>query len=1084
MSVFLCIFAPPMVYQRNADVRKEAEKDMKQTWIILLAVLLSAGAYAQRSEVFAASDALLKEGVELYQTSQYGASQRVLNEYLESATDPTKRDEATFFSVACAFELRQGYALKQLRAFVKEHPYSPYLSEAYFMLGVLNAERRKFKMALKELDKVKSTELFRQHEDACIFYKGYAHLHMNEPRAALGFFQRLRSKEESLYYLHSRYYYAYSQYALGQYKRALPDFLFCEQTDLYKDIAPYYIVQIYFSQGKYDEVEGRTQEMLANDPENVNNWELFRIMGEISYQKGEYANTIDYLEKYAKAAEKQNAGLVREDLYLLGMSCYKLDRYDEAITYLRKVKSVGDSLTQSTQYHLGNALIKNAAEAERPQAIQQAKSCYAAAMRMDFSAGIKEEAMYNYALCTYQSSTALGESVTAFMDFLEAYPQSKHAEEVFSMLSDAFMQSKNYAAALDALGKIRRKTDKMLLTEQFLRYQIGSDFFLQSKHQDAICWFDSVLIHAQDPTIAPLKENKTYKTEALFMRAESAYRLQNYDLAKQSISEFEQQPNASASQNYALAKYLEGYIDFQKKDYSSAGNAFKAFLKIADEGQPIYADALNRIGDCLFSQRDFVQAEGYYAQVVALGASGADYAMFQRGYALGLLKRYGDKVSVLERLVTTYPRSDYADDGLYEIARAEVQREDNNRAILAYDRLLATYPNSNLARKAALEKAMLYYNDKQYEQAINAYKIVVNNYPTTDEAYAALEGLEICYVETNNVQAYLAYTKTLGKFNMQTATNKEDSLTYTAAELQYMQGNYAQAAAGFMTYLTNYCEGGRYCTNAQYYCADAYYQKGDKANALKQFKRLTEMPANLYMEEALMRTAELYYDASDYANALTYFQRLQTAASTRKNTDIAQLGVLRCAFFLGDNDETIRVATEMLADGSADAATLEEARFNRAKAYAQKGQHDMAIPDFRLLATEVRTAQGAESAYRIAEELFYQGQYADAEQEVMRFVNMNTSQQYWLAKAFILLADIYANQGDDFQAEQYLLSLQANYTIQDDIQTTIQERLSQIQQRNSAHEAEEAAAEEAAEKANEAERAKARAEMEEEDYDD
>ena len=1009
---------------------------MRKSLIIWLAALCATGVMmAQRSETFVAPDAALKEGIRLYQIGQYAASQRIL---VNASANP----EVAFYNAANAFELRQNQALKQLRTFLKENPQSPYESEVRFMIGVLNAEKRKFKQALKEFDMVQSTELFRQHEDACIFYKGYSHLHMNEPQAAAGFFQRLHGKEESPFYLQSRYYYAYSQYAMGQYKRALPDFLFCEQTNEYKHVAPYYIVQIYYSQGKYDEVKERANALLTQDPENVNNWELHRILGELAYHQGEYTQAIDYLQRYAQEAEKQHAGLVREDLYLLGVSCYQANRNDEAIRYLKKVQSQTDSLTQSTQYYLGCAYTRSASSTASLATINQAKSCFATAMRMDFSPSIKEDAMYNYALCTYQSSSALGESVNAFMSFLGAYPESKHAEEVYSLLSDAFMSSKNYLSALEALQKIKHPNEKMLQTQQYLRYQIGADCFLQSKHTEAIKWFDEV--------IAQSSGADTYKTEALFLRAESQYRLQQYAEAEQSIRQFEQQSNAALSKNYALAKYLEGYICFQQKHYTDAAGAFASFTQIADKSKATYADALNRMGDCYFSKRAFVEAESYYAQVIALGAAGADYAMFQRGYALGLLKRYGDKVTILERLVTTYPKSDYADDGLYEIARAELQRDDNAGAITAYNRLLASYPNSNLARKAALEKAMLYYNEKRYDEAIEAYKLVVQNYPSTDESYSALEGIEMCYVETNRVNEYLAYTKTLGKNNMQTITTKEDSLTYTAAELQYMQGNYAEAAQGLSTYLERYCEGGRYCTSAQYYCADAYYQMGDKKNALIQFKRLTEIEANSYMEEALMRTAELYYDVPDYQQALTYFERFQTAASTQTNSNIARLGVLRCAYFLGDHDRTISIASEMLEEGTTDAATHEEALYNRAKAYYQKGQYDKAIADFRLLATEVRTEQGAEAKYLICEALFRQGKFTETEEEIVQFANMNTTQQYWLAKAFILLADVYARQGDDFQAEQYLLSLQANYMVQDDIQTMISERLQLIKERANA----------------------------------
>jgi hypothetical protein len=60
----------------------------------------------------------------------------------------------------------------------------------------------------------------------------------------------------------------------------------------------------------------------------------------------------------------------------------------------------------------------------------------------------------------------------------------------------------------------------------------------------------------------------------------------------------------------------------------------------------------------------------------------------------------------------------------------------------------------------------------------------------------------------------------------------------------------------------------------------------------------------------------------------------------------------------------------------------------------------------------------------------------------MSFTQMNTQQQYWLARALILLSDINLGKGELFQARQYLLALQTNYTHQgDDIQTIVTNRL-------------------------------------------
>ena len=63
----------------------------------------------------------------------------------------------------------------------------------------------------------------------------------------------------------------------------------------------------------------------------------------------------------------------------------------------------------------------------------------------------------------------------------------------------------------------------------------------------------------------------------------------------------------------------------------------------------------------------------------------------------------------------------------------------------------------------------------------------------------------------------------------------------------------------------------------------------------------------------------------------------------------------------------------------------------------------------------------------------------------MNFTQMNTQQQYWLARALILLSDINKARGEYFQARQYLLVLQQNYTAPgDDIPSLISGRLAAL----------------------------------------
>ena len=262
-----------------------------------------------------------------------------------------------------------------------------------------------------------------------------------------------------------------------------------------------------------------------------------------------------------------------------------------------------------------------------------------------------------------------------------------------------------------------------------------------------------------------------------------------------------------------------------------------------------------------------------------------------------------------------------------------------------------------------------------------------------------------------------------------------------------MQAAYQKATVSLSNYLTQYCAGGRYCTTARYYLADSYYRLGQSSEALAQYSILAEMNANPYQEEAATRVAEICYDKADYACALEGFYRMHALASTRENTTIARLGILRCSQALGRHQAAIDIAEQILSDTPVSEETAAEARYVRAKAYIGLNQWKQAQPDLRTLAAEVRTAQGAEAKYLLAQSAYEQGDLDAAEAEVMSFTQSNTQQQYWLARALILLSDINRERGELFQARQYLLVLQQNYTAtNDDIPALISARLAQLDQ--------------------------------------
>ena len=992
----------------------------------LLLISFASALFGQHTLIYTNSDVLFNQGKELFTQHKFAASYRSFEAFLKK-TKPTQAgqiQEAEFYMSADAFELRQEDAKVRLQNYLSKYPYTPFYDRTNTMLGILFYEAKDYKNALSHFRSVDENHLGNRERVDFLFSKGYSCLQTGDNTQARDIFKQLKVMK-TRYDLSASYYYAYAEYTLKNYDVALPEFIKIENNPEYKNIVPYYIIQIYYAQKEYDKLSSRAELLLKNNPENKNNAEIYRIMGEIAYRKKDYAKAIGYLKSYEKMYPK----VLRNDMYLLGLSYFQLKDYPNAIQYLSKVTTAKDEMTENAYLHLGNSYIKT-------KDINNARLAYEAALRTKFNSTVREESMFNYALTTYESNTGFGESISAFEQFLTEFPNSKYRDKAYDYLSSVYLTTKNYEAAYQSISKITNPTAGLLETKQYLLYQIGTEAFTSNNYEKAI---DAFTLSLQNSSTGK------YSAESYFWRSESYFRTKRSTESIKDLKAFFANSYSKSSINKTTANYSLAYGYFSQKNYNEALNWFLRYLDAENNaGNPTYPDALNRVGDCYFYNRDFSKAETYYNKAVSISPNTGDYAMFQAAYVAGLQKSYSTKVMKLEKLLSTYPKSEYTDNAMYEMGRAYLLMDNDSKAIATYQRLLSKQPNSALARKASLEIGMIYFNQNNYDQAIAAYKNVIAKYPGSEESYTALESLETAYIEINDVPAYLAYTKTLGRTIRTTTASREDSISYIASEKQYISGKYSQAIGGLRTYLNKFCPGGRYCSIGQYYLADCYYRTGDKDNALTAYDALLKITGNQYAEEASIRCAEITFDKKDYAAALNYFKQLQALAQTTENKNIGRLGVLRCSYFLNDHQTTINIVNEIMADPLSSEDLKAEARFNRAKAYLALGQSPQAISDLKLISADTRTARGAESKYLLANVYFEQNKMTDAENEVLDFSKKNTPHQFWLARSFVLLSDVYIKNGDDFQAKQYLLSLQKNYKVADEIQTLITERLTAI----------------------------------------
>ncbi len=149
-----------------------------------------------------------------------------------------------------------------------------------------------------------------------------------------------------------------------------------------------------------------------------------------------------------------------------------------------------------------------------------------------------------------------------------------------------------------------------------------------------------------------------------------------------------------------MVRYNLGYAYFNLKDYSNALTNLKTFetdaVNIKTE---ILSDAKSRIGDCYYITTDYQMAVNYYDKVIDFGLLDVDYAMFQKGFSLGLMNNNKSKVEVLTNLTRKYPSSQYVPNAIFERGRAYIVIEDYQNGEADFNTVISTYPSSPLLQE-------------------------------------------------------------------------------------------------------------------------------------------------------------------------------------------------------------------------------------------------------------------------------------------------------------------------------------------------------------------------------------------------
>ena len=855
-------------------------------------------------------------------------------------------------------------------------------------------------------------------------YQALSMLETGNEGYAVDALQRLKV-ESKRYATDAIFHIAVIDYEHNRLDEAYSGFKSVQMSDSYYLDVPYYLAAIEMKRGNNDAAYSIAERFIADHGDKMQGVKMQQIIGAVEFNNGNYDKATEALETYMDKYPQPQ----RIAMYQLALSLYNNGEHNRAKELFDNCTTVDDELSQNSLLHKGMIALGQ-------DDANSARLAFELASQMTHNDKIREEALFNYAMCLHKANhSAFGEGVRTFERFLNEYPNSEHASTIGEQLVDVYMNTKSYNVALESIDKINNPSGKILKAKQNILYRLGVQEFINGNNRMSIDYMNRSLELA--------RYDKETQADALFWKGEALYKVGELASADKQY----RQAAALGGTNGNKAVYGSAYVLFQNKEYSKARTEFERFVRNAkSEDSGTIADAYSRIGDCYYYQRQFNTAKEYYDKATSIDSRNADYSLFRSAITLGMSKNYEGKAQTLRELIAEYPSSAYSEQAYYELGRTYIEQGKQNEGIAMYDKLVQRFPQSQLARRAATEKAMVYNSRNDYDNAIKAYKTIIEQYPHSDEAQIALQDLKNIYIEMGNVSAYADYvagTSGLQKVN----SNELDTLAYTAAERFYSKRELSKAEAKFNEYLESFPQGA-FRLNSHYYLALIQNNNKDYDTALKNLKAVTGYPDNKFSEEAYVLAGEIHYGKREFESSIAAFKEVLAITIQDERRTAAHMNIMRAARQIKDHDETINSASQLIGKSNLEPEWEREAMFSRAKANIALGKADDAMDDLEPLAEDTRTKEGAESKYLLAELMFADGQHTECEEEILDYIEVSTPHTYWLARSFVLLSDVYAIQGKTMEARQYLISLQNNYDEDDDIAGMIEERLSKLEKTN------------------------------------
>ncbi len=912
--------------------------------------------------------------------------------------------ESKYYSIVCSLQLNDTTAEDAAKDFITLEHSAPRIQMMCYQLGEYYYRKHNFLNAVNYYEQAGYDNLSNAEIAQMKYHEAYGYFTMQRFNDAKPVFNSIRQISADLNYIDANYYYGFISFYEKNYAEALSSFNIVADQPAYKNVVPYYIAEIYYFNGDRDKAIEYSETALKKGDQYYD-LQFRELLGHAYFEKKQFTKALPYLEAYVSNTPKVS----REDLYELSFCYYETKQLTKAINGFKELGGKEDSLAQNSMYLLADAYLKTG---QKPSA----RSAFLFCELNSSNAKQKEISQFNYGKLSYElgyQDVALDE----LQRFTSSYTNSVYLPEAKELLVNVLANTNNYKDALTLFESIHSQNETVLRAYPKILYGRAVELI----NDQQILQADSLL-----NKIFSVQYNDAQIQPAYFWKGEISYRINQPDSSIDYMLDYLQNPVNYGEVNITNARYTLGYSYMKVEDYFSALKNFEQIsTSVTTSSSSIQQDAFVRSADCYFMQKKYPKALQMYQMVITENLPAADYAFYQTAIISGANNQVSEKINLLKSFALRYQSSNLVADANMEQANTYMGNEDFKNAISPLNNILSNKKNEALKPQAYLNLGVCYFNLNNDEEALKQFKTLVSTYPNSPESDDAAEYIRNIFVNRQQPAEYVSFMRQNGK---NISYSEEDSLIYSSALLRYNSKDYNNALNDFANYLSKFPDG-QYEIDAQYLGAEIYNTRKDFTNALMHYEAVALKAPNKYAEAAVLQTARInYFELKDYAKAEQYFLQLKSLATQPDNKLESMRGLLRCQYKLSQWTDAGQNAQDLLQQKGIATDDKMIANMVIAKNLQLSNELNEAASSYQSVIALGKSEYAAEARYQVAEILFIQQKYKEAEKAAFEVINKAGSYDYWITKSYILLGDVYFAEKDFFNAEATLKSVVANAT--------------------------------------------------------